>query len=159
MSMNNFTDTDYANLALDKFLTIRINRLSSALGRQATVLLAKESNLSLLEWRLIRLLVNRPDSTARELNRVSGINTAQISHGVRRLDNRKLITVMRDPIDRRAYRLKLTTLGRQLYTQALPVMNRRYQALCALLSEEESKMITDILDRLDAHAKILDFPE
>ena len=46
---------DYANLPLDQVLSFRINRLNSALMRQASLILAKESQLNSVEWRLLVL--------------------------------------------------------------------------------------------------------
>jgi DNA-binding MarR family transcriptional regulator len=155
--MNN-TSVDFENLPLERVLSFRINRLSASLGRQATLVLAKESSLSLVEWRLLRMLVHGPSATARDVNRISGMNPAQISRGLRRLELRKLVSTQRDENDRRTLRLKLTPQGRQLYDQGLPVMSRRHQALYSSLSPEEHAVFTQILDKLEAHAQVLDFP-
>ncbi len=150
---------DFGKLSLNQVLSFRINRLSAALGRQASVILEKESNLSLVEWRLLRLLADVQGSCARDLNRVSGMNPALISRGIRRLENRQLIASKRDEHDRRTHRLKLTPEGQRLYEQTLPVMGRRHEALWNSLSEEERASLLTILDKLDEHAQVLEFPE
>lgn len=150
---------DFEKLPLDQVLSFRINRLSAALGRQASVILEKESKLSLVEWRLLRLLADGQGAIARDLSRVSGMNPALISRGIRRLEGRQLIVTKRDENDRRTQRLTLTLKGQRLYEQTIPVMGRRHEALYASLSESEREQFASILDKLDTHAKILEFPE
>ena len=149
---------DYENLPLDQVLSFRINRLNSALMRQASLILAKESQLNLVEWRLLRLLAHVPVSIARDLNRVSGMNPALISRGIRRLELRELISTQRDEHDRRTQRLKLTPEGHKLYQQTLPIMGRRHEAHCACMNKEELEWFNGIMDKLEAQANIQDFP-
>ncbi len=149
---------DYENLPLDQVLSFRINRLNSALMRQASLILAKESQLNLVEWRLLRLLAHVPVSIARDLNRVSGMNPALISRGIRRLELRELISTQRDEHDRRTQRLKLTPEGQKLYQQTLPIMGLRHEAHCACMNKEELELFNGIMDKLEAQANIQDFP-
>ena len=149
---------DYENLPLDQVLSFRINRLNSALMRQASLILAKESQLNLVEWRLLRLLSHVPVSIARDLNRVSGMNPSLISRGIRRLELRELISTQRDEHDRRTQRLELTPEGQKLYQQTLPIMGRRHEAHCACMNKEELEWFNGILDKLEAQTKIQDFP-
>ena len=122
---------DYENLPLDQVLSFRINRLNSALMRQASLILAQESQLNLVEWRLLRFLSLKGVSIARDVNRVSGMNPSLISRGIRRLELRELISIQRDEHDRRTQSLKLTQEGQKLYQQNPPIMGRRDEVHCA----------------------------
>ena len=46
---------DYEKLPLDQVLSFRISRLNAALMRQASLILAKESQMNLVEWRFLVL--------------------------------------------------------------------------------------------------------
>lgn len=46
---------DYEKLPLDQVLSFPIRRLNAALMRQASLILAKESQLNSVEWRLLVL--------------------------------------------------------------------------------------------------------
>ena len=148
---------DYENLPLDQVLSFRINRLNSALMRQASLILAQESQLNLVEWRLLRMLSHVPVTIARDLNRVSGMNPSIISRGIRRLELRELISTQRDEHDRRTQRLELTPEGQKLYQQTLPIMGRRHEAHCACMNKVELEWFNGILDKLEAQTKIHDF--
>ena len=49
---------DYEKLPLDQVLSFRISRLNVALMRQASLILAKESQPNLVGWRLLVLFRN-----------------------------------------------------------------------------------------------------
>ena len=46
---------DFEKLPLDQVLSFRIRRLNATLMRQASLILAKESQMNLVEWRLLIL--------------------------------------------------------------------------------------------------------
>ena len=102
-------------------------------------------------------IVDRNPTIARDLNRVSGMNPALISRGIRRLELRELIFTQRDEHDRRTQRLELTPEGQKLYQQTLPIMGRRHEAHCACMNKEELELFKSILDKLEAQTNIQDF--
>lgn len=71
----------------------------------------KRSGLTIVQWCLLRKLRDMPGSSARELSTSLGVHPSTLTPGVKRLEARGLIFVMRDPNDSRKKALSITREG------------------------------------------------
>lgn len=91
--------------------------LTSILGRQLA-----PSGLSLHDYGVLVLLVEAPDGSVRpyELGETLGIEKTRLSHQLRRLEERGLVTRRRCPSDQRGWLISVTDAGRGALTAAAP---------------------------------------
>jgi DNA-binding MarR family transcriptional regulator len=92
--------------ALDAFLRIgfslqRLNRLAE-----------RDYGLSLAQWSVLRLLVDRPGISPGTLAERAGIHPSSLSQALARLARRKFVFVARDPLDARRKQLFVTREGK-----------------------------------------------
>lgn len=138
---------------LTSFLTFRIARTQNKLNAQITHFLKTQSNISLVDWRVLRLLDAMGDTTMSQLSRLLQMDKGQLSRKLRALVERGLITSRVDSIDSRQQILRIDAAGRSLVAEVLPVVQRRQQLLVEAISEEELETFLDVLSKIDAAAE------
>jgi DNA-binding MarR family transcriptional regulator len=142
---------------LQDFLTFRIANLANALNTQAGEILRRDCGISLNDWRVLSLATVPGLRTTRDMVAPSGIDSAIISRALQRLEDGGLILTVRGAKDRREREIHLTVKGRALHTDMAPTMQKRQEALIALLDEGEQRMVFTILDKLNEGAKRREF--
>jgi DNA-binding MarR family transcriptional regulator len=142
--------------SLQDFLTFRLARLNQALNNQVTDVLSKHAQIGLTEWRVLSILASSDAGTARDVANVTGIDPAMISRALKQLEARGLVLTVRDSTDRRARQVRLTTSGRRLYEDVVPVMRNRQEALLNALSPDVRIIIFDAIDKLMDAAQLRD---
>ena len=149
--------TDPGDLPLSRFLTYRLARLQARLNAQATRYLAKHADISLTDWRVIVLINDRGDTTLTRLTRDSGLDKGQISRKLKSLVSRGLIDSHQDDQDHRVQHLSLTTAGRSIVDQMLPLMQARQKHLSNALTAEELSSLLRAIDKLEDAAAATEF--
>jgi len=101
-------------LNLDTFLPYRLsvlsNRVSDAIARQYS----QRFDLSIPEWRIIAVLGQSPNLSARDVARRTAMDKVQVSRGVTSLVATRRVARSEDADDARISRLSLTAKGRAL---------------------------------------------
>ena len=131
---------------LTKTLTFRLARTQHRLNAQATRLLRECSDLSLVEWRVLRVLAAFDNCSMSKAAREAQIDKGQLSRKIKGMIDRGLIVTSPDPIDMRQHTLRLSVAGRQTHDRVLPVMQARQQRLKAGLGEVEIDTFLDVLE-------------
>lgn len=142
---------------LQDFLTYRIANLANALNTQAGDILRRECGISLNDWRVLSLAALPGLRTTRDMVAASGMDSAIISRALHRLEDGGLIQTVRGTKDRREREICLTAKGRALHADMVPTMQRRQDALIALLNDDEQRMVLTILDKLKEGATLREF--
>jgi DNA-binding MarR family transcriptional regulator len=128
------------------FLDLR-RRIESVINQQ----LSEDAGLSSVDYELLVPLSESPDGLlrARDLGRIVGWERSRLSHQVRRMEQRGLVTREDCATDARGSMIRLTPEGRAAITAAAPEhvkIVRRY--FLDSLTQEEIATLAAIYDRL-----------
>jgi DNA-binding MarR family transcriptional regulator len=105
--------------------------------------------LSLAQYHLLEPLSSGAH-TNRELAELAGISAPTATRMVDGLLQRRLVTRIEDPIDRRAVVISLTEAGRAALTRKEREYATRTHQVAAALEPDEQRVATDLLRRLAA---------
>lgn len=85
-----------------------------------------------------------------QVAQLTGMSTAAVSSAVRTLLAEGLLSRERDPIDKRAVRLQMTSEGHQVWTDTFKARNSFEQRILASLSSDDLSELNRILEKLAA---------
>lgn len=146
-------------LNLDTFLPYRLsvlsNRVSDAIARQYS----ERFDLSIPEWRIIAVLGQAPNLSAREVARRTAMDKVQVSRGVTSLVAARRVARSEDVDDARISRLSLTAKGRAIYDEVAPLALRLESLLLSSLSAQERNTLETLMHKLDRQVSLLGAPE
>lgn len=142
---------------VDQLVSYQVMQLNSKLNAQARTILAKHGDLSLAEWRVIRMIGLDPSLAAKQVRDIIGLDKGQFSKTVAALEQKGLIKVDPDPVDRRRIQLSLTKKGQATHTRIAPDIGQRNEHLLSQLSEREQSQFFKTLKKLDQAASDLSF--
>ncbi len=100
------------------------------------------------QGRILRLLHNQEDMTQKELQDHLGIQSGSMSEVILKLESSGLICRMRDEIDRRKIKVKITEEGEKLYEEELKERMEEEKCLFNALSYEEQQQLEGLLEKL-----------
>ncbi len=104
------------------------------------------------EWRILVALNRAGPALSRDLTPLTALDKVQISRGVGRLFDKKLIEKRLVPSDGRARMLTPTDAGRSLYQQVMPQVEARVEELFDGLSADQQDDLRDTLQQLTERA-------
>lgn len=152
---NNRATASRPQLNLDTFLPYRLsvlsNRVSDAIARQYS----ERFNLSIPEWRIIAVLGQSPNLSAREVASRTAMDKVQVSRAVTSLVSAKRLTRTEDATDARITRLTLTAKGRAIYDEVAPLALHLESLLLSSLSTQERATLQDLMHKLDRQVSLL----
>jgi MarR family transcriptional regulator for hemolysin len=123
------------------------DRLDSRLG---------EVGGSISQWVVLRVLVDEPALSHRDLARRLELTGATLTHHLDRLESEGYIERIRDTGDRRVVRVEVTPVGKARFHALDAIAVESDDALRALLSEREATTLVRVLSKL--HARLGDHP-
>jgi len=148
-----------SQLHLDTFLPYRLsvlsNRVSDAIARQYS----QRFDLSIPEWRIIAVLGQSPNLSARDVARRTAMDKVQVSRGVTSLVATRRVARSEDADDARISRLSLTAKGRAIYEEVAPLALRLESLLLSSLSAQERNTLETVMHKLDRQVSLLGAPE
>lgn len=142
---------DGHTLSTPDFLTAKVNVLARTLKRFSTKAYPEAFGIPVTEWRMLAAIVEQQPCAASDLAIELGSDKALTGRVLKKLEQRKLISVTADPTDRRAVVIRTTAAGSARYRQILPFAQARQANLLRVLSEDERDQLWNTLDRLIAH--------
>ena len=142
-------------LNLDTFLPYRLsvlsNRVSDAIARQYS----QRFDLSIPEWRVIAVLGQTPNLSARDVARRTAMDKVQVSRAVTSLVASRRVARSEDDDDARVSRLSLTARGRAIYDEVAPLALRLESLLLSSLSAQERNTLENLMHKLDRQVSLL----
>lgn len=133
-------------------VTVALWKTAQPLIRGFDALLV-EHGASWQVWHLLRALSTSPPRTQRELAGAVGIREATLTHHLRAMEDKGLITRTRMPDNRRVQRVEVTDAGARLFTKlrsAAIEFDHRLRAVIG--SDDEITQFLKALERLKAAA-------
>ncbi|KIZ39709.1 MULTISPECIES: MarR family winged helix-turn-helix transcriptional regulator [Rhodopseudomonas] len=146
---------DGHTLSTPDFLTAKVNTLARALKRYSAKAYPEAFDITVTEWRTLAAIVQQQPCAASDLALHLGSDKALIGRLLKKLEQRKLISIAEDPADRRAVVVRTTAAGDAAYRKIMPFAQQRQAALLRLLTEAEREQFWSILNRLIVHVDAL----
>ncbi len=142
---------------IEMLLSFQIVQLTAKLNVQARAILARHSDLSVPQWRIIRVIGMGLATTSTPIRKAAGIDKSQFSKTVNVLVEKGLVAARSCAEDRRQSTLELTSRGWTIYRRIGPEMSRRNEHLLASLSARERATIHGTLRALSAALERTEF--
>ncbi|WP_158215423.1 MarR family winged helix-turn-helix transcriptional regulator [Candidimonas nitroreducens] len=140
-----FEDADL--MPVERFVTFKVNQLSTAFERQWTRIMREKAGVSLSQWRVLVMLQAGPATFSR-LVEATGMNKALMSRSISELEAKRMLTVSATPDDARSITLTLAAKGRKLLQEVQPLALARQRHLLSALSASERRTFYAALDKL-----------
>ncbi|MCJ8161262.1 MarR family winged helix-turn-helix transcriptional regulator [Acinetobacter zhairhuonensis] len=135
-------------IIIDRHATAQINMLANKLMLKSSTAYTQNFGIGMMEWRVIAVLSGNPNSSLQIVSDLLGLDKAAVSRTVKKLEEKKYISVDGDNTDKRAYVLNLTESGKQLYEVAADFAIAREQLLLEELDEAEKNQLFHLLKKL-----------
>ncbi|MDE1926488.1 MAG: winged helix-turn-helix transcriptional regulator [Burkholderiales bacterium] len=136
-----------AALPVERFVTFRVNQLSTAFERQWSRVMRERAGVSLSQWRILAMLEAGPAVFARLVDGI-GIDKALMSRSTRELEAQGLVRITATPADARSLTLALTPEGRRLLSRMMPLALRRQRYLLSALTSSERSVFYRAVEKL-----------
>jgi len=137
-----------AELDLDRFIPYRLsvltNHVSSAIARHYS----DRFDLSIPEWRVMAVLGQSPGLSARQVAERTAMDKVQVSRAVQSLLAARRLTRTAHSRDGRVTHLSLSTRGRQIYDQVVPLALSLEKQFLSVLNAGEQKSLDLLLAKL-----------
>lgn len=137
-------------LDLEHFLPYRLSVLTNHISQGIARTYEQRFGLSVTEWRIIAILGRYPGLSATGIAQRSAMDKVAISRAVRRLLDAGRVEREHSSEDRRARHLWLSDEGRRIHDRIVPAALDFERRLRGLLSNEESRMLDRLIDKLEA---------
>lgn len=127
-SIDDDTDEDVFSLQNNQIMTVRVGEKKTSHARS---FIERQSGLSLVQWCLLKQLIDMPAAPAHSLARAVGVHPSTLTQTLKRLERRKYMFITEDPKDSRKKLISMTRIG----MDALETANGPMKALSDNLSE------------------------
>lgn len=144
--------TDFKNLHLERFVPYRLSILSNVVSSTIAKTYRNKFELSVTEWRIMAVLGEFPGLSGEEVSLKTQIEKSMLSRAIQKLLKRNLIERSIDSSDRRKQILTLSSEGKKIYQQVVPMSLQYETELLQCFNSEEQQQFSQLVDRLYKHA-------
>jgi DNA-binding MarR family transcriptional regulator len=134
---------------LTRFLPFRLNRLAAEISEQLSALYADRFEIDIPQWRVLATLSSGNGWTAKAIVASTRTHKSTISRAVEALTQRGLVEAVQSAEDKRAYRLRLTPQGRQLFLKLEPLVLDYEKRLMDQLGESDRRRLARAVAALE----------
>lgn len=113
------------------------------------------SNLNLTEFAVMELLYHKGDQPIQIIGKKVLIASSSITYVVDKLEQKGFVSRRACPTDRRVTFATLTDIGKEKIEAIFPAHAQKIAQLFELLTDEETKTLTELLKRVGHHATTL----
>jgi DNA-binding MarR family transcriptional regulator len=143
-------------LHLDRFVPYRLSVLTNIVSMSIAHAYEREFGLSIPEWRVLAVLARYPNLSAIEVAERTAMDKVAVSRAVQGLLAARRLVRTYDKGDRRRSKLRLSALGRDVYTRVAPLALRYERMLLNTLSASDRRALDRLIGRLLERARVLD---
>jgi MarR family transcriptional regulator for hemolysin len=130
-------------------LGLRLARSARVVGQAFDRAMA-EAGGSASTWQVLLLIRTRQWGTQSKMAEAMGLTSATLTHHLNALEDRGLVRRWREPSNRRVQHVELTPAGTQLFDRLRAVAQRYDERVRSGLSDEETELLAELLDRVQA---------
>ena len=143
-------------LKLAEFLPYQLSITSNAVSDLIARSYQGRFGLKIPEWRVMAVLGERASVTQRDLVAATAMDKVTVNRASKALVERGLLGRAPNETDGRSHHLALTPVGRELYDQIVPLALSVEGELETVLSADEARALSGILEKLRTKAASLD---
>jgi DNA-binding MarR family transcriptional regulator len=143
-------------LHLDRFIPYRLSVLSNVVSVSIAQTYAREFGLTIPEWRVLAVLARYPDLSAVDVAQRTAMDKVAVSRAVRHLLATRRLQRDYEKSDRRRSILRLSAVGRDVYTRVVPLALQYEEKLLGGLSKSDRSVLERLVGRLMTRARELE---
>ena len=143
------------HLHLNAFMPFRLNRLASAMSEQLAEIYEAQFGLDIPGWRVLATLGEFGEQHAQFIALSTRMHKTRVSRAVAALAERGFVTSTESRTDRREVPLRLTSKGKRLYQQLVPLALARERELLQGLTAGERAAFAHAVSRLEEDLGLL----
>ncbi len=132
-------------LRLDAFLPYRLNVAAQRVAEGLAHVYSERFGITIPEWRVMAVLGERNEVTAKDIGLLSRMHKAKVSRAVGSLEEHGLLVRRANETDRREAFLMLTPRGRAIYEGLIPLALGFQHSLVEGLAAEDLAAIDRVL--------------
>ena len=111
----------------------------------------KYFGLSLVQWCLLKQLIDLPASSAYELSETTGVQPSTLTQSLKRLERKKYLFITKDPNDSRKKLISITRLGKEALdkagTRMMPLSNE-FAEFSTTLNQLDSLIKSQLINKV-----------
>jgi DNA-binding MarR family transcriptional regulator len=142
-------------LQLEHFVPYRLSVLSNIVSMSIAHAYEREFGLTISQWRVIAVLARYPKLSAIEVAARAAMDKVAVSRAVQALLETRRVVRGFDKGDRRRSVLRLSALGRAVYTRVAPLALGYEKRLLDALSTSDRRVLDRLIGRLIERAREL----
>lgn len=142
---------------LSLLLPFQITQLSAKLAAQARAILERHGDMTLPQWRIIRVVAVGLHSESTAIRKSAGIDKSQFSKTINALVEEGFVTTQPCAHDQRQFEVLLTPKAVAAHARLAPELAARQAHLMAALTPEQREMILPAIYALARAADTIDF--
>lgn len=135
---------------LNKFLPYQLSVLSNKISAGIAKYYREQHNISIAQWRVLALLSDKSNQTAKELTVKSQMDKVRVSRTMKSLEQRRFISQQACKKDKRARRYELTKEGTALINQVKPQAVAFEKRLLETLSSNQINELQNCISALNS---------
>jgi len=139
-------------LRLREFLPYRLSVLSNTISRRIAAIYDREFGLSIWQWRVMAVTGDTPGISATEIGQRTAMDKVAVSRAVAGLIEAGCLERKSSEEDARRSKLYLTLVGKSVYDEIVPMAIFEEQNLEAVLTPDERRELTRLMDKLASSA-------
>jgi DNA-binding MarR family transcriptional regulator len=140
---------------LQNFFPYRLAVLAETVSQAMARVYAQRFGLSRDEWRLVAALAELGSARTSTLHEHCTLDKMPASRALASLEAKGLVARSTAPDDRRAHLVQLEAAGKRLMTELLPMVLAREQLLLEALSDDERRLLAQVLGKVQSQAQRL----
>ncbi len=133
---------------LDDFLPYQLARTASHVSREFANLYSERFGISVPQWRVIAHLAQSDAVSVRDIHIRVGLEKPRVSRAAASLVKSGHVRKIVNPKDKRLVELSLTTKGRALFDEMIPIAQTYESELLEKLGPTNKKLLTSLLANL-----------
>jgi DNA-binding MarR family transcriptional regulator len=135
-------------LQLERFVPYRLSVLTNIVSMSIANAYEREFGLTIPQWRVIAVLARYPKLSAIEVAARTAMDKVAVSRAVQGLVATRRVVRSHDKGDRRRSVLRLSALGRTVYTRVAPLALGYEKRLLDALSDSDRRVLDRLIGRL-----------
>tara|TARA_R110002051_G_scaffold1643_2_gene9271 strand:+ start:617 stop:1084 length:468 start_codon:yes stop_codon:yes gene_type:complete len=135
-------------LRLREFLPYRLSVLSNTISRRIAELYDREFGLTIWQWRVMAVTGDTPGISATEIGQRTAMDKVAVSRAIAGLIEVGYLERKSSEEDARRSMLFLTSAGKSVYDDIVPMAISEEQALESVLTPEERRELTRLMEKL-----------
>ncbi|HEU4601858.1 MAG TPA: MarR family winged helix-turn-helix transcriptional regulator [Steroidobacteraceae bacterium] len=149
-------DRSADKLHLDRFVPYRLSVLANVVSMSIAQAYEREFGLTIPEWRVMAVLARYPNASAVEVAQRTAMDKVAVSRAVQSLVASRRVARSFDKGDRRKSMLRLSALGRSVYSRVAPLALEYEKRLLNALSSSDRRALDRLIARLMDRARMID---